>query len=344
MRAWRTGLRGTILAAGVLAVGIWTVVDLRARRREREDAPARVAVVLSVGGLGDRSFNDGAYRGLTDAMRDLGVAGVHGEPADFAEDYEYLRIYAEDGFDLVVAVGFLMRDAVERVADEFPHCRFAIVDTVVDRPNVASLVFREEEGSFLVGALAGLKTETGVVGFVGGMDIPLIHRFLDGYRAGARAVRPDVEILHAFCGTDAAAFRDPVRGKEKALAQYARGADVIFQAAGFSGNGVIAAAAQEDRFAIGVDSNQNDMAPGHVLTSMLKRVDVAVYRTIEDVLNDRFRAGVHRFGLAEDGVGYAVDEHNRSLLTPEMIDRVEDLRRRLVSGEIRLAGSGEDER
>jgi basic membrane protein A len=336
--------RGVLVLVLAVVVVVWTTLDLRKERRRRAGETARVAVVLSVGGLGDRSFNDGAYRGLTTAVRDLGIAGVHGEPADMAEDYEYLRIYAESGFDLIVAVGFLMQDAVARVADEFPECRFAIIDTVVDRPNVASLVFSEEEGSFLVGALAAMKTESGTIGFVGGMDIPLIHRFLNGYRAGAEAVRPGVKVLSAFCGTDPGAFRDPVRGKEKALAQFSRGADVVFQAAGFSGNGVIAAAAEQGRFAIGVDSNQNDMRPGHVLTSMLKRVDVAVHRTIEDVVEGRFRGGVRRFGLADDGVGYAVDEHNRDLLTPEMIETVETLRRRIVAGEITVPMDEGDDR
>jgi basic membrane protein A and related proteins len=330
--------RGMVVLGLAVVVVVWTVIDLRKERRRRADESARVAIVLSVGGLGDRSFNDGAYRGLQTAVRDLGIHGIHGEPADMAEDYEYLRIYAESGFDLIIGVGFLMQDAITRVADEFPECRFAIIDAVVDRPNVASLVFCEEEGSFLVGALAAMKSTSGTIGFVGGMDIPLIHRFLDGYRAGARAVRPDVTVLSAFCGTDPGAFRDPVRGKEKALAQFSRGADVVFQAAGFSGNGVIAAAAEQGRFAIGVDSNQNDMRPGFVLTSMLKRVDVAVHRTIEDVVAGRFEGGVHRFGLAEDGVGYAVDEHNRHLLTPEMIETVEGLRRLIVAGEIEVTG------
>jgi basic membrane protein A len=295
-----------------------------------------VGVVLSVGGLGDKSFNDLAHAGLMKAAKELGIRPVYGQPEQMAEDEKYLRDYAEQGFDLIVGVGFLMKDAMEEVARGFPESHFAIIDCIVEEPNVASLVFQEHEGSFLVGALASMKTRTGKVGFVGGMDIPLIHKFEVGYTEGAKYVNPDADVLIAYVGSHPGAFHDPVRGKSLAIAQFDQGAEVIFHASGSSGNGVIDAAAERGLYAIGVDANQNYMAPGNVLTSMIKRVDIAVYRTIEDVIHGRFKGGLHEFGLADDGVGYALDEHNRELITPEMLERVEELKAKIVAGEIKV--------
>lgn len=295
-----------------------------------------MGVVLSVGGLGDKSFNDLAHAGLMRAAKDLGIRPVYGQPEQMAEDEKYLRDYAEQGFDLVVGVGFLMKDALEEVARGFPGSHFAIIDCIVEAPNVASLVFREHEGSFLVGAIASLTTRTGKVGFVGGMDIPLIHKFEVGYAEGAKYVNPDARVLISYVGSHPGAFHDPVRGKSLAIAQFDQGAEVIFHAAGSSGNGVIDAASERGLFAIGVDANQNYMAPGHVLTSMIKRVDVAVYKTIESVVREEFTAGVHEFGLADDGVGYALDEHNRGLLPAHVLERVEGLKARIISGQIKV--------
>jgi len=323
-----------LLAAVIVLPGCGK--DKKAETREGPGAGRTVGVVLSVGGLGDKSFNDLAHAGLMQAVREMGIRPVYGQPEQMAEDEKYLRDYAEQGFDLVVAVGFLMKDALEDVAPEYPETHFAIIDCIVEAPNVASLVFREHEGSFLVGALAQMKTRTGTVGFVGGMDIPLIHKFEVGYAEGARYVDPDAEVLISYVGSHPGAFHDPVRGKSLAIAQFDRGAEVIFHAAGSSGNGVIDAAAERGLYAIGVDANQNYMAPGHVLTSMIKRVDVAVLKTIESVVRGSFRPGVHEFGLANEGVGYALDEHNRDLLPPDILARVEDLKARIVSGEIKV--------
>ncbi|MHC4860923.1 MAG: BMP family lipoprotein, partial [Planctomycetota bacterium] len=258
----------------VAALFVLVVVALSVLRAGREEAArrevkARVAVVLSVGGLGDRSFNDLAHRGLLMAIEESGVVGVWGEPADHAEDEDYLDLYAREGYDLVVALGYLMRSKLEKVAPRHPDTWFVLVDEALDLPNVRSYVFREEEGCFLVGALAAMKSGTGVIGFVGGLDIPLLRRFLAGYTQGARHVRPGIRVLDSWAGS----FSDPVRGREKALVQHGRGADVVFQAAGATGNGVIRAAAERGFYAIGVDANQNDMAPGHVLTSMRKKVE-----------------------------------------------------------------------
>jgi len=251
-----------------------------------------------------------------------------------SEDEKYLRQYAEQGLDLVIAVGFLMKDALDKVAPQFPQVHFAIIDAEVDQPNVASLVFREHEGSFLVGAIAGLVTKTGKVGFVGGMDIPLIHKFEVGYEEGVKYVNPNAQVLVAYAGSGPEAFHDPVKGKSLALSQFDRGADVVFQAAGSTGNGVIDAAKERGLFAIGVDANQNYMAPGNVLTSMVKRVDVAVFQITKEVVEDRFRGGVHVYGLAADGVGYALDEYNKDLIPQAVLDRVNQIKRDIVDGKI----------
>ncbi len=325
------------LILGVIVLGLSI---LRAGKEEtvRGSVPARVAVVLSVGGLGDRSFNDLAYEGMQRAVRDFGVEGIAGEPADHAEDEAYLDLYAREGYDLIVALGFLMRSKVEKVAPRHPDTWFVLIDERLDLPNVRSYSFREEEGSFLVGALAALKSRTGVIGFVGGVDIPLLRKFLAGYVQGARRVRPGIRVLEAWVGS----FSDPLRGKEKALAQHRLGADVIYQAAGASGNGVIRAAAEGGFYAVGVDANQDYMAPGHVLTSMLKYVQEAVYRSIADLVRGRMTGGVLSVGLAEGMVGFSIDEYNRDLVTPEMEARVRAIAREIVAGRIRVSDTLED--
>jgi basic membrane protein A and related proteins len=296
----------------------------------------KVALVLSVGGLGDKSFNDSAYQGLMKAKSELGITAVYGQPEQMSEDEKYLRQYAEQGFDPVIGVGFLMKDALDKVAGEFPKTHFAIIDALVDRPNVASLVFKEHEGSFLVGAIAGLMTKTGKVGFVGGMDIPLIHKFELGYTEGVKYVNPKAEIFVAYAGSGPESFHDPVKGKSLALSQFDRGADIIFQAAGSTGNGVIDAAKERRLFAIGVDANQNYMAPGNVLTSMMKRVDVAVFKIVKDVVEGSFAGGPHVYGPEVDGVAYALDDYNRGLIPPEVLAKVDAIKQDIVAGKIKV--------
>jgi len=326
----------------LVAVAVFLAIFGPAREgpeNEPENA-VRVAVVLSVGGLGDRSFNDLAHEGLVRAGREAGVVGALGEPVDHAEDEAYLAFYAERGYDLVVAVGYLMASKLERVAPRYPDTRFLLIDGVLDLPNVRSYAFREEEGCFLVGALAALASKTGTLGFVGGMKVPLIEKFHAGYVQGARHVRPDIRVLSAYAGS----FSDPVTGKAKALQQIRKGADVVFQAAGATGNGVIRAAAEEGVFAIGVDANQNDMAPGRVLTSMLKRVDETVFRTARDVAAGEPVGGVRSVGLAEGMLGWALDEHNRAVVTPEMEARLGEIEALIIAGRIRVSetiGEGE---
>jgi len=275
-----------------------------------QEAPAeapQVGIMLSVGGRGDKSFNDAAIEGLDRAVAELGIEYSYEEPVEVAAMEDILRFFAEQGMDLIISVGFLTADAVTVVATEFPDQKFAIIDSVVDLPNVASLVFKEHEGSFLAGALAAMMSETGVVGFVGGMDIPLIQRFNAGFIHGVEHVNEtqgtNVSVLSAYAGTTGEAFRNPAKGKELALAHMDAGADIVYHASGGTGIGVFEAAVERDLLAMGVDSNQNWSAPGNIIASMLKRVDVAVFNVTESVVNDAFVAGTNVFGIAEDGVG-----------------------------------------
>jgi basic membrane protein A len=328
-----------LLGSGALALLLLLPAACGKRGGDEAAAPGalRVGMVFDIGGKGDRSFNDSAYRGLQQAAAELGIQAVEFEPGQDSDREQGLRRLAERGFDLIIGVGFLFADSIAKVAADFPQTHFAIVDGRVEgRPNVASLLFREEEGSFLVGALAALTSRTGTLGFVGGMEVALIKRFEAGYRAGALALRPDAQVLVAYAGVTPSAFADPVKGKELALAQIGRGADVVFHAAGTTGNGVIEAAREKGVFAIGVDSNQNHMAPGTMLTSMEKRVDNAVFATIRALKEGRFAGGVQEFGLAEGGVAYSLDEHNAALLTPAMRATADSLAAAIVAGRLRV--------
>ena len=331
----RTLLRSVIVL--LLGLGALSCGGKGEKADEKKDDALRVGMVFDIGGKGDRSFNDSAYRGLTRAKEEFGITAVEFEPGQDSDREQGLRKLAERGFDLIIGVGFLFTDSIDHVAADYPDVHFAIVDGKVEgKGNVASLLFREEEGSYLVGALAALKSESGVIGFIGGMEVALIKRFEAGYRAGARAVRPDVKLLVAYAGVTPSAFADPVKGKELALSQIGRGADVIFHASGTTGNGVIEAARDRGAYAIGVDSNQNHMAPGFVLTSMEKRVDRAVYETIRALKEGRFGGGVHEFGLDSEGVGYTLDEHNETILSAAPRAVADSLAGEIVAGRIRV--------
>jgi basic membrane protein A len=298
------------------------------------DGKLRVGIVFDTGGKDDRSFNAMAWEGVQRAKKELGVAVRDAEPGDPASIEPAMRAFAERNYDLIIGVGFAQAPLVESVAKDYPHLKFAIVDSVIESPNVASLVFKEHEGSYLVGVLAASASKSGTIGFVGGMDIPLIHKFFTGYAEGARHVNPEIQIYENYCGVTDTAWNDPTRAKELAEAQYDRGADVIFQAAGNSGMGVFDAATERKLLAIGTDANQNWIRPGHILTSMLKRVDVAVFDTVKAAAEGHFKGGVTIYGLENEGVGYAYDEHNKPLISPEMYQTVEDARKRIVSGDI----------
>jgi len=307
----------------------------------------RVGIVLDVGGRGDRSFNDGAYTGGERAEHELGARVRFIEPGDGSEREAGLRLLSAEGVDLVIGVGFIFSDDLTALAREYPRRAFAGLDFalaidagghVIPPPsNLAAFRFREEEGSYLVGALAALTARArGAtrVGFVGGMDIPLIHKFEAGYRAGVHRVCTDCEVLAGYAGATPEAFRNPERGKELALSQYQAGAAVVYQAAGATGLGVFEAARQTGGLVIGTDADQADQAPGQVLTSMVKRIDVATYDVIRDVRNGTFHGGVYSLGLADGGIGYVYDARNRALIPDSVHAVVEGLRAEIVSGHI----------
>ncbi|HZH25713.1 MAG TPA: BMP family ABC transporter substrate-binding protein [Azospirillaceae bacterium] len=294
------------------------------------------ALIYDMGGKSDRSFNQSAYEGAERFKKETGVSFREFEINADAQREQAMRNMVRRDANLIIAAGFNMVNAVKAVASEHPNVRFCTIDATVDLPNVRSYTFKEHEGSFLVGMLAAMASKTGKVGFIGGMDIPLIRNFGFGYEQGAKFANPNIEVLHNMTGTTPAAFRDPARGTELARSQFDRGADVIYAAAGATGNGVIQTAADQNKLAIGVDSNQNYMQPGKVLTSMLKRVDNAVYNCLKDAHEGKWTAGARALGVAEDGVGWALDEHNRSLVTAEMQQKLDDARKRIVSGDLKV--------
>ena len=294
-------------------------------------AQAQPAVIFDMGGKFDRSFNQAAYNGMERWKQETGKNYLEFEIANETQREQAIRRMAERGASPIIGIGFAQASSIEKVAREFPRLQFAIIDSRVNLPNVQSVVFKEHEGSFLVGVMAARASKTGKVGFVGGMDIPLIRKFQCGYEQGVKHANPNAEVFANMTGTTGAAWNDPVRGGELAKAQFARGADVVFAAAGGTGVGVYQAAKDNGRLAIGVDSNQNHLHPGTMLTSMLKRVDVAVYNVLKN-----HTPGVTVLGLAEGGVDYAMDEHNARLVTPEMRKAVEDAKADILSGKIRV--------
>ena len=294
------------------------------------------AIVFDMGGKFDKSFNEAAYVGAERFKKETGIAYREFEVTNEAQREQALRNMARRGSQVVVGIGFGQASGMEKVAREFPNLKFAIVDAVVDLPNVLSIVFKEHEGSFLVGMAAAMASKTGKIGFVGGMDIPLIRRFALGYEEGAKYVNPKIEIYQNMTGTTPAAWNDPTRGGELARSQFDRGADIIYAAAGATGLGVLQAAKDKGRLAIGVDSNQNHIHPGSVLTSMIKRVDLAVYESFKAAKDGTWKSGVRVLGVAEGGVGYAIDQNNRSLITPEMEKRLEQARADIVAGKIKV--------
>ncbi|HSE96001.1 MAG TPA: BMP family ABC transporter substrate-binding protein [Methylomirabilota bacterium] len=294
------------------------------------------AVVFDMGGKFDKSFNEAAYNGAERFRKETGIAYRDFEVTNEAQREQALRNMARRGSHVIVGIGFAQATGLEKVAKEFPGLKFAIIDAVVDLPNVRSIVFKEHEGSFLVGMAAALASRTGKVGFVGGMDIPLIRRFALGYEEGAKHVNPRVEVFQNMTGTTPAAWNDPTRGGELARSQFDRGADVVYAAAGATGLGVLQAAKDKGRLAIGVDSNQNHIHPGSVLTSMVKRVDVAVYEAFKSAKDGTWKGGLLVLGLQEGGVGYAIDQYNRSLITPDMERRLEQARADIIAGKIKV--------
>ena len=294
-------------------------------------AGAQPAVIFDMGGKFDKSFNQSGFDGAERWKKESGKPYLEFEISNPTQREQAMRRMAERGADPIVGIGFSQGSAVEKVAKEFPKLKFAIIDSVVGLPNVQSIVFKEHEGSFLVGMMAALASKSGKVGFVGGMDIPLIRKFQCGFEQGAKFANPKASVIGNMTGTTPAAWNDPARGAELAKAQFAGGVDVIFAAAGGTGLGVYQAAKDASKLAIGVDSNQNHLQPGTMLTSMVKRVDVAVHSAFKGVV-----PGVTALGLKEGGVDYALDEHNAKLVTADMKSKVDAGKADIISGKIKV--------
>ncbi len=299
-------------------------------------AEGEPAVQFDLGGKFDKSFNEAAFNGAEKWKAESGKAYLEFEIQNADQREQGLRKFAEAGANPVVAIGFSNADAITKLADEFPKTNFVIVDMVVDKPNVRSVVFKEEEGSYLVGILAAMASKTGKGGFVGGMDIPLISKFGCGYVGGFKSVKADGEVFMNMTGDTPAAWNDPVKGGELAKSQFDRGADVVYAAAGQTGLGVLQAAKDAGKLSIGVDSNQNGIQPGSVLTSMLKRVDTAVYNAFTEAQAGKFTAGINVLGLKEGGVDYALDDNNKALVTDEMKAAVDKAKADIIAGTVKV--------
>ena len=297
----------------------------------------RIGIVLDKGGKDDKSFNAAAFKGATEAVKELDIELKTVESPDDSSYEPSIRTLAERGYNLVITVGFSQADALKKMSPLFPNTHFAIVDSFVDKPNVASLLFAEHEGSFLVGYIAGLSTKSHILGFIGGMDVDLIKRFELGFREGVKYGDPKAKILSNYAGVTSEAWMNPTKGKELALAQIGRGADIIFTAAGATNTGVFDAIEEKKKLAIGVDSNQNWVKPGFILTSMMKRVDIAVHDIIKAEAQKKFVAGNKFFGLADKGVDYALDQYNEKLISLEMRTQIEKVRADILSGKIKVS-------
>ena len=298
-------------------------------------ADIKPAIIYDLGGKFDKSFNEAAYNGAEKFKTETGIEYRDFEIQNDAQREQALRKFAEDGNNPIIMAGFSWAAALEKVAVEFPDLQFAIIDMVVDKPNVRSVVYKEHEGSYVVGVLAAMASKSKKVGFVGGMDIPLIRKFGCGYVGGAKAAGA-TDVIQNMTGDTPAAWNDPTKGGEIAKSQIDQGADVIYAAAGGTGVGVLQAAADAGKLGIGVDSNQNGLQPGKILTSMVKRVDVAVYNAFMDAKDGKFTAGINNLGLKEDGVGYAMDENNKDLVTEEMKAAAEKAKADIIAGTIQV--------
>lgn len=294
-------------------------------------------LLYDIGGKFDKSFNEAAHNGAEQFSKEFGDSYRDFEPNSETQYEQALKRFARRKAELIVAVGVGYSVGVRNVAKKYPDIRFTVIDAVIDLPNVQSITFKENEGSFLIGMIAAMTTKTNKIGFIGGMDIPLIRRFEHGYRQGADYVRNDLAFTENYVGTTPSAWNDPIKASEMARSQYARGVDIIFAAAGPSGLGVIQAAKDNGTYAIGVDSNQNHVAPGSVLTSMLKRVDRVVYQAMKSAKEGTWQAGHQVMGLADGGVDYALDDHNKMLISSEMRTKLDEARSKIIAGEIIVA-------
>ena len=298
-------------------------------------ADVEPAVLYDLGGKFDKSFNEATFNGAAKFTEETGIKFREFEISNDAQREQALRKFAEDGNNPIVMAGFMWAPTLEKVAKDFPDTKFTIIDAVVEQPNVRSVVFKENEGSYLVGVMAAMASKSKKTGFVGGMDIPLIRKFACGYIGGSKAAGATA-VIENYTGDTPAAWNDPTKGGEIAKAQIDQGADVVYAAAGGTGVGVLQAAADAGKLGIGVDSNQNGLQPGKILTSMMKRVDVAVYNAFNDTKNDKFTGGINALGLKEGGVDYAMDDNNKALVTPEMKAAVDKAKADIIAGTVQV--------
>ncbi|MPQ59573.1 BMP family protein [Duganella sp. FT27W] len=299
-------------------------------------AAPKLAVVYDAGGKFDKSFNQSAFEGASRFKQETGINFIEVQASSDTQAEQVLRGLARKNLDLIASIGFAQQAAVQKVAKEFPKVRFVLIDGVAQGANVNSITFKEEEGSYLVGVAGAMASKSKKLGFIGGIDIPLIRTFACGYTQGAKAVNPKIDIFSNMVGTTAAAWNDPAKGGELARSQFDRGVDVVFAVAGGSGMGTLQTAKEKGKLAIGVDSNQNALYPGSILTSMVKRVDNAVYDSFTQVKNGTWKAGVTAKGLKEGGVDWALDASNRKLITPEIEKRVLGARKDIIDGKVKV--------
>ena len=325
-----------LLIVGVIVVAAVIIFNLDMEVADKKETLSlKPAVVFDMGGKFDKSFNEGVWNGVKKFTEETGIEVMEFEVTNETQREQAMRRMVDKGATIVLGVGFAQADAISKVAADNPDVQFSIIDVGwLDAPNLRQYVFKEHEGSFLVGVAAAKASQTGKVGFVGGQDIGLISRFACGYVGGVKSILPNAEVYENMTGSTPAAWNDPARGAELTRSQIDRGADVVYHAAGGTGVGVIQAAADAGKLAIGVDSNQNGLAPGSVLTSMLKRVDVAAYETFMDAKNNAFTSGVQVLGIAEGGVDWALDDNNKSLITADIKSAIEKAKDGILSGDI----------
>nr|WP_315248505.1 BMP family ABC transporter substrate-binding protein [uncultured Duganella sp.] len=299
-------------------------------------ADPKLGIVYDAGGKFDKSFNQSAFEGATRFKKETNINFIEVQAASDTQAEQVMRGLARKNLDLIAAIGFAQQAAVQKVAKEFPKVRFVLIDGVANGANVNSITFKEEEGSYLVGVAAAMASKSKKLGFVGGVDIPLIRTFACGYTQGAKAVNPKVDVTSNMVGTSSDSWNNPAKGGELARSQFDRGVDVVFAVAGGSGLGTLQTAKEKGKLAIGVDSNQNHLYPGSILTSMVKRVDNAVYDSFMQMKNGTWKAGVTAKGLKEGGVDWALDENNRKLITPEIEKRVLGARKDIIDGKTKV--------
>jgi len=326
-------MKKMLLVLGVILAMFLTACGEKKEAVKDDEGKLKVGLVLSTGGLGDKSFNDLAYAGMQKAEEELGIQFKYVEPASVTEFEGFLGEFAENNYDLTIGIGFQMADAMEKIAKDYPESKFMLVDMPVEAPNAIGAVFNTEEGSFLAGALAGMMSENKKVGFIGGMDVPPIREFGNGFMAGARYVDAATETVQAFVGGNSP-FNDPAKGKEIALSMNDNGVDVIYHAAAGSGNGMFEAARERNFYAVGVDSDQDYLEPGLVLTSMMKKLDVAIIAVIKDMQEDKFEAGTRMFDVSNNGVGLTELAYTKDKIGEEKLAELEKIKEAIIAGEI----------